>query len=161
MRLSMIAAVGKNLELGKNNDLIWHLPNDLKFFKEITSGKTIVMGQNTFFSLPKMLPKRRHIVLTFTDEVYPEGVEIFKSIDDFMKQYKNKKEEIFIIGGASIYRQFIDKIDILYLTEIDAEDKNVDVYFPTFDKADFDCEIIGENSDNGITYKHVKYIRKV
>jgi len=160
MRLSIIAAIGKNNELGKNNDLIWHLPNDLKFFKEVTTGKTIVMGKNTFDSLPKMLPNRHHIVLTFTDEKYPSEVEVFKSIDEFVNKYKNSEEEIFVIGGASIYKQFIDLANTLYLTEIDAVEKSADVYFPKFDKNNWKSEIIKENSDNKINYKHVKYLRK-
>ena len=78
--LSMIACVGKNLELGKNNDLIWHLPNDLKYFKETTKGKTVIMGRRTFESLPGVLPKRRNIVLQLPNESDIEGVEIFNSI---------------------------------------------------------------------------------
>lgn len=160
MRLSIIAAIGKNNELGKNNDLIWHLPNDLKFFREVTTGKTIIMGKNTFDSLPKMLPNRKHIVLTFTDEKYPNDVEVFKSIDEFLEKYKNNDEEIFVIGGASIYKQFIELANILYLTEIEAEEKTADVYFPKFNKNDWNSEIIKENSDNDIKYRHVKYLRK-
>jgi len=159
MKISIIAAIGKNNELGKNNDLIWHLPNDLKFFKEITTGKNIIMGKNTFDSLPKMLPNRHHIVLTFTNEKYPDEVEVFKSIDDFLEKYKNSNVEIFVIGGASIYKQFITLANTLYLTEIDASEK-ADVYFPIFDKNDWNREILKENSDNGINYKHVLYKRK-
>ena len=86
MKLSMIACVGKNLELGKNNDLIWHLPNDLKYFKKITDGHIVVMGKNTFKSLPKVLPNRKNIVLTFPDdtEKLPEEVEIFHGIEAFL-----------------------------------------------------------------------------
>ncbi|MBQ7141270.1 MAG: dihydrofolate reductase [Bacilli bacterium] len=160
MKLSVIAAIGKNNELGKNNDLIWHLPNDLKFFREVTTGKTIIMGKNTFDSLPKMLPNRHHIVLTFTDEKYPNGVEVFKSIDEFLEKYNDNEEEIFVIGGASIYKQFINLASTLYLTEIDASESSADVYFPTFDRNDWKSEILKENSDNGINYKHVKYLRK-
>ena len=98
MKISMIAAVGKNLELGKNNDLIWHLPNDLKYFKNTTSGKTVVMGKNTFKSLPKVLPNRKNIVLTFPDDTEDLGneVEIFHGIDEFLEAYKDTQEEVFI-----------------------------------------------------------------
>lgn len=160
MRLSIIAAIGKNNELGKNNNLIWHLPNDLKFFKEITTGKTILMGKNTYDSLPGILPNRKHIILHFSKELQNNEIEVFTSIDEFINKYKNIDEEIFVIGGASIYKQFIDLSNTMYLTEINAEDKNADVYFPKFNKNEWQSEVIKENSDNGISYKHVKYLRK-
>lgn len=160
MSLSLIAAIGKNNELGKNNDLIWHLPNDLKFFKETTTGKTVVMGENTFKSLPKMLPNRKHIVLSIDENFNHENVEIFRSINDFLKKYKDCTDEIFIIGGASIYKQFIDLVDTMYLTEIDAECNDASVYFPKFDKLMWNREELLKNSDNGINYVHVKYTRK-
>ena len=158
--LSLIAAIGKNNELGKDNDLIWHLPNDLKFFRETTTGKTIVMGENTFNSLPKMLPNRKHIVLSIDENFNPTGVEVLRSIDEFLDKYKDAKEEMFIIGGASIYKQFIDLVSTMYLTEIDAECKDASVYFPKFNKDEWTREVLKENSDNNINYKHVKYLRK-
>ena len=161
MKISMIAAVGKNLELGKNNDLIWHLPNDLKYFKKITSGKTVIMGKNTFKSLPKVLPNRKNIILTFSDDTEDLGneVEIFHGIDEFLEAYKDTQEEVFIIGGASIYKQFLKYADTLYLTEIDDTCSTASVYFPEFDKSLYEKEIVGKNSDNGINYLHVIYRR--
>src|SRR5574344_1324838 len=117
--ISIISAIGKNNELGKNNDLIWHLPHDLKFFKETTMNKPIVMGYNTFLSLPKVLPGRKHIVLCFDKVELPEGMELFNNIDDVLK-YIKQYDEVFIIGGASIYNAFMKYADNLYLTEIDA-----------------------------------------
>lgn len=162
MKISIIAAVGKNLELGKNNDLIWSLPNDLKFFKNVTNGKMVVMGKNTFKSLPKVLPNRKNVVLTFPDdkEILPSEVEIFHGIPEFLDRYKDYTEEIFIIGGASIYKQFLNLADTLYLTEINDTCLDASVYFPKFNKKLFIKEIIGENSDNDIKYKHVIYRRK-
>ncbi|MBQ8472359.1 MAG: dihydrofolate reductase [Bacilli bacterium] len=161
MKLSMIACVGKNLELGKNNDLIWHLPNDLKYFKKVTDGHVVVMGKNTFKSLPKVLPNRKNIVLTFPDdtEKLPNEVEVFHGIEEFLESYKDYQDEVFIIGGASIYKQFLKYADNLYLTEVDMESE-ADVYFPEFDKSLYDKEIVLENSDNNIKYKHVIYRRK-
>lgn len=160
MKISIIAAIGENLELGKNNDLIWHLPNDLKFFKNTTSGHTVLMGRNTFFSLPKVLPNRTNIVITDVDEEYPKEVVIYNSIESFLKDYQNKDEEVFIIGGASIYKQFIDLADKLYLTEIHATCSEASVYFPQFDKTNYDETTLLENCDNGISYKHVLYKRR-
>ena len=159
MSYSIIAAVGKNLELGKNNDLIWSIPGDLKFFREVTKGHKIIMGRNTFDSLPRMLPGRKHIVLSSRED-FPSEVEVFKNLKDLLLKYKDCEEEIFVIGGGSIYSLFLEYCDKLYLTEIDEEDKSASVYFPFFDKNLYDSEIIGNNSDLGISYKHVLYIRK-
>ncbi len=156
---SIIAAVGKNNELGKNNKLIWYLPNDLKFFKNTTMNKKIIMGSNTFKSLPKLLPNREHIVLSSKDD-YPSEVKVFHNINDLLNNYKNIEEEIFIIGGASIYKEFINIVNKMYLTEVDAECKDADVYFPTFNKDEWNREILASNEDNGISYKHVLYKRK-
>ena len=156
MSYSIIAAIGKNRELGKDNDLIWHLPNDLKFFREVTTGKTIIMGRKTFDSLPKMLPNRKHIVISSSNNFNSE-VKVYKDIKQLLLDYKNSMEELFVIGGASIYKQFIDIADKLYLTEVDAECMDASVYFPEFDKNNYEKTILKENEDNGIKYKHVLY----
>lgn len=155
--ISIIAAIGKNNELGLNNDLIWHLPNDLKFFKEKTLNQNIVMGYNTFVSLGRVLPSRKHIVLSFEKVKLPLEVIQFNNLEDLNNYIKDK--DVFIIGGASMYKQFIDKADKLYLTEIDNTHK-ADVYFPNFDKSLFDKKILGTNSDNGINYTFTLYERK-
>ena len=155
--ISIIAAIGKNNELGLNNDLIWHLPNDLKFFKEKTLNQNIVMGYNTFVSLGRILPSRKHIVLSFEKVRLPLEVIQFNNLEDLNNYIKDK--DVFIIGGASMYKQFIDKADRLYLTEIDNTHK-ADVYFPNFDKSLFDKKILGTNSDNGINYTFTLYERK-
>ncbi len=162
MKISMIACVGKNLELGKNNDLIWHLPNDLKYFKEVTNGKIVVMGKNTFKSLPKVLPNRKNVVLNFKDdpEVFPKEVEVCNSVFEVLEKYKDYLEEVFIIGGASIYKQFLEYADTLYLTEVDEECLDANVYFPNFDKSLYKKEIVKENHDGNIYYQHVIYRRK-
>ena len=158
MNISMIACVGKNLELGKNNDLIWHLPNDLKFFKKTTMGKTVIMGRRTFESLPGILPKRRNIVLMLpTEEVIP-GVDIYYDIPSLLKDLG--EEEVFIIGGASIYKQFLPYAKRLYLTEVDESCSDASVYFPTFDKELYTKTILGSGSDNGINYEFTLYERR-
>ena len=159
MSYTIIAAIGKNRELGKDNGLIWHLPNDLKFFKEVTNHHAIIMGRKTFESLPRMLPNRKHIVLTSSENL-PNEVEVYKELKQILESYRDSQEEIFIIGGASIYSQFLEHSDKMYLTEIDAEDKSADVFFPEFNREDYTSELIKENEDNGIKYKHMVYRRK-
>lgn len=162
--LGMIAAIGQNRELGKKGDLIWNLPNDLKFFKETTMGKTVVMGKNTFNSLPRMLPGRKHVILTDNDD-FNKDVSACEVIYDKVNlisyvQERAKTQDIYVIGGASMYAMFVNICDFMYLTEIDAEDKEADVYFPRFNKEEWEREIVGKNSDNNICYYHVKYTRK-
>ena len=157
--ISIIACVGKNLELGKNNDLIWHLPNDLKYFKNVTSGKTVIMGRRTFDSLPGILPKRRNIVLQLPNESNIEGVEIFNDIPSILEAVKDE-DEAFIIGGASIYRQFLEYASKLYLTEVNEKCLDAEVYFPKFDKRKYKKTIVGNNEDNEIKYNFVIYERR-
>lgn len=156
--ISMISSVGKNRELGKNNDLIWHFKEDMKFFKETTMGHTVVMGYNTYKSLPGDLPGRHIIVVTSRNL---DGVEVVNNIDEIVTEYKNSDEEIFICGGASIYRQFLPYADKLYLTEIDDSEENADTYFPEFDKDEWNKSFISEHESNDIKFIMYLYDRKV
>lgn len=159
MDISIIAAIGKNNELGKNNGLIWPLKEDLKFFKKLTTNHVIVMGRKTFESLPGMLPNRHHVIISSNSD-FDEKIEVFNNINSFLEKYKDYKEEIFIIGGSSIYKAFLDYSNKLYLTEINEEDKNADVYFPVFDKSLWNKEYLSEElEENNIKYKHVLYRR--
>jgi dihydrofolate reductase len=159
MSIVMIAAIGKNNELGKKKGLIWHLPLDLKFFKERTMNKTVIMGQTTFESLPKLLPGRKHVVLTFDDISFGENVDVYKNINDVLDKYKSIPEEVFIIGGGQIYKAFLPFADKMYLTEIDAEDKEAEVFFPKFNKEEWKRTVLDEIEDNGIKCEHVEYER--
>ena len=160
MELKMIAAVGKNNELGKDNNLIWPIKEDLKFFKNVTIGHTVIMGANTFYSLPKVLPNRTNIVLSQAKIDVPEEVILYNDVNEFLEDYKNKDEIVFVIGGGTIYRLFIDKVDEIYLTEIDAECNDATVYFPNFNKNEFNKEELSSHSENDLNYKHVLYRRK-
>ena len=161
--ISLIAAIGKNGELGKDNTLIWHLKEDLAFFKEQTMGKPIIMGMNTFKSLPKLLPGRKHIVLTSkTNLDIDPSVEIVHTKAELFDLVDTLDDEVFIIGGARVYAEFIEYASKLYLTEIDAEEKTADVYFPEFDHDDYERSVLSEHVDptNDIHYKHVLYKKK-
>ena len=129
--VNMIAAVARNGAIGFENRLIYWLPNDLKRFKQLTTGHTIVMGRRTFESLPKgALPNRRNCVLTSTVKELP-GCECFDSWDEFIASCR-PDEDIYIIGGASLYRNLIDKADRLCLTEIDDVPEQADTFFPDY-----------------------------
>ena len=151
--ISIIAAIGKNYELGLNNKLLWHIPNDLKYFKELTTGKTVVMGRKTYESIGKPLPNRENIVLT-RQNIEIDNVNV---VNDYKKILD--LEDVFIIGGEQIYKLFLPYADNIYLTEI-AENKEADSYFPIFDKSLYTKEIIETNSYNDINYSFVIYRKK-
>ena len=161
--LSIIVAVAKNNVIGKDNKLIWHLPEDLKRFKILTTGHNIIMGRKTFESLGRVLPNRKHIVLCNDAElnVNDENVNI---IDDVSKldEYINSNEENFVIGGASIYKLLLPKTEKLYITKINQEFEG-DVYFPEI-KAD-EWKIVErekglKDDKNPYDYEYVTYVRK-
>lgn len=158
-KLIIIAAIGKNRELGKDNGLIWRFKEDMKFFKENTIGHKIVMGYNTFKSLPRLLPERSHIVLTHQD-LNIEGVKVFNDFESLVTYLKSLDEDVYVIGGSSIYKLFIDIADELILTEIEAEEEYADAYFPEFNQEDFDKSVIRDNEENEIKFSFVKYRRK-
>ncbi|MBR2832955.1 MAG: dihydrofolate reductase [Bacilli bacterium] len=159
MELSIIAAIGKNNELGKNNDLLWKLKDDMRFFKNMTIGNKVVMGRKTFESLPGLLKDRKHIVLTRSGLEFPKEVEVFHDVSSFLEKYKTYDGEIFDIGGASIYRELLEYADNLYLTEID-DTKEADVYFPYFNKEDYDRKELCSHQEGNISFKHVLYKRR-
>lgn len=128
--ISLIAAIGKNNELGKGNTLLWSMPADMKHFRETTALHAVVMGRKTFESIGKPLPNRRNVVITRDVNYKKEGVEIVHSLAEALDLFPDPNEEIFIIGGADLYRQTMEIADRLYITHIDAEDKNADTFFP-------------------------------
>jgi dihydrofolate reductase len=131
--LSIAVAVGENFAIGKNNELLWHMPADLKFFKQTTSGHTVVMGRKTFDSVGRPLPNRRNIVITRDTELKIEGVEVVNSLDEALAVTKTEEKPVFIVGGAEIYRQALPKTHTLYLTTIHHH-FDADTFFPEIDR---------------------------
>lgn len=145
-RLSIIAAIGENRELGKKNDLIWRISDDLKRVKELTTGHPIIMGQNTYKSIGRPLPNRINIVLTQDKTYAPEGCVMAHSLHDALQSaHDTGSDEAFIFGGAYVYVQTINLVDRLYLTQIHATDKAADAFFPDFNH--FKTEIFREDHD--------------
>ena len=157
MAISMIAAVGKNLELGKNNDLIWHFKEDMNFFKETTMGHPVIMGRKTFESLPKALPGRKNIVISTNPEYKADGAEVVASVEEAIKLAEVEDTDAFVIGGGRIYTEFLPYADNLYLTEINADCPDADTYFPEFNKSDYIKEIVNFYDVNGTEFYHVIY----
>lgn len=155
MSVSIIASVGRNFELGKNNDLIWHFKQDMKFFKETTLGHTVIMGRRTFESLPKVLPNRLNVVITSDSSYSAENIVVVSSVEQALKYCDN--EEAFVIGGGMIYKEFLPFADRLYLTEIEDSRENADTYFPSFDKNEYKRTVVKSTDENGIAFSHIIY----
>ena len=145
---SIIVAIAENGAIGANNDLLWRLPNDMRRFKELTTGHTVIMGRKTFESLPKgALPNRTNVVITKNTGASFENCEIFHDLEAAINHHCNEKE-IFIIGGASIYKQAITFAEKLYITHVHHLFENADTFFPeinnnewiTMYKEDFPCD---------------------
>ena len=158
--ISIIAAVAQNNALGYKNQLLYHLPDDLKRFKKLTSGHTVIMGKNTYDSLPNgALPNRRNIVLSRSVKELP-NCDVYTNIDEALKSCGD--EEIFIICGASIYKQMIDKADKIYITEVYDVPENADVFFPEIPE-EFDVEyatVHKADEKHKYPFAFVNYVKK-
>lgn len=158
--ISIIAAVAKNRAIGFQNKLIYWLPNDLKRFKALTTGHTIIMGRNTFLSLPKgALPNRRNIVLSRSAKELP-GCDVYASLEEALA-HCTADEDIYIIGGASVYQQALPLADRLCLTEIDDTPAEADTFFPSYDDwQEVNRESHDTDERHAYPYAFVDYIKK-
>ncbi|WP_106497453.1 dihydrofolate reductase [Lentibacillus sp. Marseille-P4043] len=162
--ISLLVAMSHNQVIGSDKDLPWHLPNDLKFFKELTTDHTIIMGRKTFESIGKALPKRKNIVITKQDpSKFPEGVHVIHDLDTVAKwKEETPDEEIFIIGGGTIFEELIDIADRMYITFIDHSFEG-DTHFPIFTMEDWSLtsKAQGEkNEKNPYDYYFLQYDRR-
>ena len=161
-KLALIAAIAKNNAIGFENKLIYWLPNDLKRFKELTTGHTIIMGSNTFRSLPKgALPNRRNIVLSRKESEFP-GCETFSSLEEALANC-NGTELVYVIGGEMLYRAALPLADILCLTEVDDTPENADAFFPEFTKNEWEVIELEEHptdEKHAFNYRFVTYLRR-
>ena len=162
--ISIIVAISKNNVIGKDNKLLWNIPEDLKHFKEITLNSKIIMGRKTFESLPGILPKRQHIILTKNKnyKVNSKEVKIVYDFKTIISDFYDSDEEVFVIGGGEIYNLFINYCKKLYLTKIDSIFDG-DTFFPNFDLSKFTIVEESPNyvSSNNISYKYLTLKRKV
>ena len=162
--ISISVAVAKNNVIGKDNKLLWHVSEDLKRFKKNTSNKKMIMGRKTFESLPGILPNREHIVVTRANnfKVDSDKVTIINDLSSLIEKYLKCEEEIFVIGGANIYKQLLPYTHKIYLTKID-EDFEGDTYFPEINYDEFKTEYTSEqliDEKNGLHYTFIDLVRK-
>lgn len=161
--LTIIVAIANDNVIGKDNKLIWHLPEDLKRFKSLTTGHKIIMGRKTFESLGRVLPNRKHIILCNDMEmdIDNENVEI---VDDISKldKYINSEEECFVIGGATIYKLLMPYANKMYITKINQSFEG-DVYFPEIKETEWksvESKKGLKNEENPFDYEYITYVRK-
>lgn len=156
-KISLIACISQDYGLGKDGQLLWQIPEDMQFFRKMTTGHTVVMGRKTYESIGRPLPKRRNIVLSRSQ--IAGDVESCQSLADLESLLQGSEDEIFIIGGASLYEMFLDKADRIILTEVHST-KPADTFFPQFDKTHFNHTIIETGSHDGVEYQIVEYQRR-
>jgi len=160
--LSIIVAIAENYAIGKKGDLLCHMPNDLKHFKQVTSGHTVIMGERTYLSLPKHpLPNRRNIVITDNPAFAEPGCEIVHSIEQAV-QAVHADEEAFVIGGGMVYRQMMPLADKLYITHIAHSWEDADTFFPVIDPAIWQqtaAEHHEADADHPYPYTFTEYLR--
>ncbi len=160
--ISIIVAVAENYAIGKDNKLLWHLSDDLKRFKKLTSGHTVIMGRNTFLSLPKgALPNRRNIVITDQTEEQFDGCEMAHSIDAAL-EIAGKTDECFVMGGGMVYRQLFPVAGKLYLTRVH-KSFDADTFFPEIDFNEWqetESEFVSAGGRNEHAHTYTKYVRQ-
>lgn len=159
--LTLIAAAGENNELGKDNDLVWHLPDDFKRFKKLTTGHHIIMGRKTFNSFPQTLPDRTHVVLTRKDNWKKEGVIVVHSLERAI-EVSSDDPQPFVIGGGEIYKQAIDRADKIELTRVHGTFE-ADTYFPEIDKDKWKLvaeEFHPKDEKHNYSFTYLTYERK-
>jgi len=161
--ISISVAVAKNNVIGKDNKLLWHISEDLKRFKQITSNKKMIMGRKTFESLPGILPNREHIIVTRDENfnVDSDKVTIVHDLNSLVEKYSKCEDEIFVIGGAEIYKQLLPYTQKIYLTKID-ETFEGDTYFPEINYDEFKTNYVSEqliDEKNSLKYRFIDLIR--
>lgn len=166
MEKSLIAAVALNGAIGRDNDLLWHISEDLKFFKRTTLGSPVIMGSNTFKSLgSRPLPKRTNIVVsTRAWDVVPEGIVVVGSLEEAWEAAaRTGAEKAFVIGGGKVYRQAVGGVDTMYITRVHADIPDADTFFPEIDASQWTVESIDglhHDEETGYDFEFMHYRRK-
>jgi dihydrofolate reductase len=156
MTINLIACYDLNRAIGKDNELLYSLPSDMKYFREVTTDSTVIMGRKTYESIGKPLPNRNNIILTRDKNFTAEGFVILHSIEDVLAL---KDEEIFVIGGEELYKQFLPYANFLYLTIIDEHYEGADSFFPDFNDEEWDMTMMKKGTiDEKNIYEHTFYI---
>ncbi|MFI3267106.1 MAG: dihydrofolate reductase [Rikenellaceae bacterium] len=155
--ISIIVATAENWAIGLNNELLWHISADLKRFKALTTSHTIIMGRKTYESIGRPLPNRRNVIISRNSELKIEGCEVYNTIDSALESTKNE-EEVFIIGGAEIYKQTIDIASKIYLTKV-MKNYDADAFIPEIDFSNWKETFCEPHLDEELPYLFINYER--
>lgn len=165
-QINLVVAYSQNHAIGKDNNLLWHLADDMAFFKQQTSGKTVVMGKNTYLSLPKKfrpLPNRKNIVISSQKPIEEhENLSWYKSLEEAISALKKTEDEIYIIGGGTIYEQTLPMANVVYATEVKVDIEG-DTYFPPLNLEEWTRQVLhsfSKNEKNEYDFEIVRYQRK-
>lgn len=165
-QINLVVAYSQNHAIGKDNNLLWHLADDMAFFKQQTSGKTVVMGKNTYLSLPKKfrpLPNRKNIVISSQEPIEEqENLSWYKSLEEAISALKKTEDEIYIIGGGTIYEQTLPMANVVYATEVKVDIEG-DTYFPPLNLEEWTRQVLhsfSKNEKNEYDFEIVRYQRK-
>ncbi len=156
--LTLIACISKDGGLGKSGQLLWHIPEDMQFFRKTTMGHPVVMGGATYRSIGRPLPKRQNIVLSRLP-ITDQNILSFTNQTDLENYLSQQDTEVFIIGGASLYQMFMSQADRLYLTEVDGK-KPADTFFPSFDHSKYQKTVLRTGESDGTKYQIVEYTKR-
>jgi dihydrofolate reductase len=164
MKISIIAAVAENRAIGKDNQLLWHIKDDLKLFKRETLGHVILMGRKSFESIGKPLPKRTNVVITRSRDFREEGVQVFHSLSEALEHFRTEKlDDLFVLGGGEIYRQSIDTADVLHISHVHAKPEDADTFFPDVKWDEWEAvheKSYAKNDGNDYAFTYKVYERK-
>lgn len=155
--VALIVARSKNNVIGRNGKIPWSIPGEQKQFRELTTGNIVVMGRKTFEEIGHPLPNRKNIVISRNAQYSYDNLIVLPSLNDALEYYS--EGDIYIAGGYNLFKEAIDIVDKMYITEIDLVIENGDVFFPTFQEEDFNVQLLEENHDT-IPYKRLVYSRK-
>ena len=155
--IALIAARSKNNVIGRNGKIPWNIPGEQKQFRELTTGNIVVMGRKTFEEIGHPLPKRKNIVISRNAQYSYDNLIVLPSLNDALEYYS--EGDIYIAGGYNLFKEAIDIVDKMYITEIDLVIENGDVFFPIFQEEDFNVQLLEENHES-IPYKRLVYSRK-
>ena len=155
--IALIVARSKNNVIGRNGKIPWSIPGEQKQFRELTTGNIVVMGRKTFEEIGRPLPNRKNIVISRNAQYSYDNLIILPSLNDALEYYS--EGDIYIAGGYNLFKEAIDIVDKMYITEIDLVIENGDVFFPIFQEEDFNVQLLEENYES-IPYKRLVYSRK-
>lgn len=160
--IAFVVAHDENLVIGKDNQLPWHLPEDLAYFKKVTMGKPLIMGRNTFESIGRPLPGRENIVITRNSSYQHEGIHTVQNMEEAIQLARSFHSDVMVIGGASLFKEQLPLADTLFITEIHAEFEG-DTYFPKISENEWELVWSSERqtSKTGLSYTYKRYTRKV